>query len=193
MKSKALGLGCLFVFFSLLNFALASDHQVDTGADKDTGPKWDESNVITHKILRGKLHKSGRIKLSWTPREEGKVMAHIRYKIRPKILVPLPKKDRQGQIDQLLPEDMTVEDGYMNLRDQKIMKHEKATMTFLGMEDAEGFSDCYKVLVKPHDNEWQGIFYYHPTVASLGFVKVELTIRDLPIVGDYTAISVLNE
>jgi hypothetical protein len=148
--------------------------------------------TINHDMERGRLHKSGELKISKLNLNPREFIVSLRYKIKPKLFVPFPKKHREGGIDQVLPIEFSTPEGYQLLEKEGKLTNEKATLVFEGRESFKQWRNTYKVKVLPASGKWWAYVWYHEDVGATGWLKIELTIKKIKFVGSYTVESKLR-
>lgn len=152
----------------------------------------DDSLVVEHRIKRGKLHKSGELKISRLKLNSQEFIVSLRYKVKPKLFVPFPKKHRQGGIDQVLPIEFASPEGYARLERDGELSSDEATLVFMGREDIGKYKATYKVKVLPVSGKWWTYIWYHQDVKSTGWLKIELVVNKIKFVGKYKIKSILK-
>jgi len=150
------------------------------------------SKAIVHSISRGKLHKGGTITISIQNKTEDSFFALLKYDLKVKALVPIPKKFLKGDLLQPLPISFESEYGYLQLEEAGKMDVTKAKLVHMGRVDMKSYPNAHKVKIIPTNNQWVGVIYYHPSVDSIGWLRAEITLIDIPIVGDYPVLSTLK-
>lgn len=176
----ALALMLAVALFSFESKAFIQDY------DEYLNEFFDNSITIHHDMEKGSLHKSGELKISRLKLNPREFIVALRYKIKPKLFVPFPKKHRQGGIDQVLPIEFSSPEGYQILEKEGRLENEKATLVFEGREDLKQFKGTYKVKVLPSSGKWWAYVWYHEDVGSTGWLKIQLTINKIKFVGKYT-------
>ncbi len=150
-------------------------------------------DVLIHSINKGKLHKSGRLEVQIVSKTESDFNVEIKYSLKKKSIYPIPDSVLNGSTDITLPIDFAHESGYIKLEEVGEIKVGKATVTFLKRVNYKNLYDCYQFQVTPKNGKWIGTFLYHPDVTSVGWVTSEITIKKIPIIGDYTMTSQMIE
>jgi hypothetical protein len=150
------------------------------------------ANTIYHNIHEGKLHRGGTIELTVKEKSESNFMAYMKYTLKKKWYVPVPEKVLSGDINQPMPIAFQQEEGYLDLEDYGSYDMKDAKLIHLGREDVNDYENCHKIQIIPRNKKWKGILYYHPEVSSLGWVKSEITLLNIPTLGNYEAISTLK-
>ncbi|MBT3584961.1 MAG: hypothetical protein HN509_08645 [Halobacteriovoraceae bacterium] len=143
-------------------------------------------HTIYHKMEKGSLHKKGDITFGNKEHSEKEFLASISYRIKPRLFVPFPQRHRQGNLEQLLPIEFASEEGYRLLEERLILSNPKAELHFIGRETIGEYKDCYKIKVLPISGKWSMLVWYHPDVPSIGWIRGELTVNKIPLVGKYT-------
>jgi len=144
-------------------------------------------STITHDIESSKLIKKGHININTTSLQTGEVKIDMVYELHLRWFVPIDTQ--RGVLTQNLPEIYVQEQGYLELERMGVQVYKDVTLTHLGRWNVttkgHTYQFCHKILVDKHNGEWSTIAYYHPTVASTGWVRLELTLK-IPTIGDYT-------
>jgi len=150
------------------------------------------TGTLIHKILPGSLHKDGRLEISSEYLNTSSFKAIFKYNVVTRLLVPAPKKLKNGVHSVVLPIEFHTREGYELLATEKELSNKQATLKFLGFVDYKGLVNVYKIQISPISGKWGAVLYYHPNIAGLGWVSAELTINKLPLIGKYTLKSELN-
>jgi len=150
------------------------------------------AEVLHHKVSRGKHHKGGEIKLFIKEQSADSFIATIDYKVKKKFYVPVSAKHLSGHLDQALPMIFSTKEGYLQLQEMKEIKIDEATLKFIGRESIGRYYDTYKIQILPDNKKWRGMLWYHPSVASVGWLKTELTLLTIPIIGPYKVQSTIK-
>ena len=145
------------------------------------------ASMIKHNISRGSLHKGGVITIQ---KEEidNKLIATFKYSLRKKWGVPVPNSILSGEKGFELPYAFSTEQGYIDLKKNKKLVLKKVIVEFIKMTDVSGYQDCYKIKVSRKKNDWFGYLYYHPSVASMGWVKSNIYF-DVPMMKNHYSMS----
>ena len=182
----ALGLLVFSALFSFESKAFIQDY------DSYLDEFFKSTSTINHDMERGMLHKSGSLKISKLNLNPREFIVSLRYKIKPKLFVPFPKKHRSGGIDQVLPIEFATPEGYRMLERDGKLTNDKATLVFEGRESFGKFKDTYKVKVLPSSGKWWAYVWYSKNVNATGWLKIQLTINKIKFVGAYTVKSNLR-
>lgn len=183
MKMAQYGALVLLVVSAMFSFeSNAFTHDYDAYLDNFI----DDALTINHDMERGRLHKSGELKISKLNLNPREFIVSLRYKIKPKLFVPFPKKHRTGGIDQVLPIEFATPEGYRLLERDGKLENDKATLIFEGRESFGKYAGTYKVKVLPASGKWWAYIWYHKGVTATGWLKIALTIRKIKFVGAYT-------
>lgn len=142
-------------------------------------------DVIFHNIAKGKHHKGGEIKIEALEANSDSFVAHISYKIKKKIYIPIGSNKLKGSVKQSLPTTFSEKEGYDYLQSIGSLKVKKATVKFIKRESIGSYYDSYKIQILPDNGKWKGYLWYHPSVNGVGWLKSELTLLDIPVLGDY--------
>jgi hypothetical protein len=148
---------------------------------------------ISHNILSGFLHKGGSLNIGIKQENVKQFKAIFDYQVKPKLLVPFPKKFRSGHFEQLLPIEFLTREGYEILERDKTLTNDQATLIFLGREDVGLYTKSYKLKILPVSNKWEGILFYNNNVNGIGWLKAELIIKDIKFLGKYKLNSELDD
>ncbi|OUR97329.1 hypothetical protein A9Q84_13475 [Halobacteriovorax marinus] len=140
---------------------------------------------LIHKISKGKHHKGGKIELFVKERTEDSFVATIAYQIKKKFYVPISDSKLMGNVDQPLPLVFSTKEGYIQLETEKSMKVNKATLKFIARESVGRYYDTYKIEILPDNKKWKAMLWYHPSISSVGWLKTELTLLNIPVLGAY--------
>jgi hypothetical protein len=142
------------------------------------------ADSITHDVEKSALARSGSF-MVMTVDEIGpeEFTLIIGYDI--KTTIPFVGH-QDGEFDIKMPIDFISEEGYINLENDGEMKYDNAIITPLGREDINGYDNCYKIRIdntkSPRkEDRWSIDAYYHPSVASTGWVRSELTYKFLGV------------
>jgi hypothetical protein len=146
------------------------------------------AKVVDYGITRGKFHRGGYLKVEAKFEQNNKeiVKIHVKYKVDPKRLIPVPRKYLKGTHVQVLPEEFLHEYAYLKLEDTKSRKIKDAKVFHKGRVTIGRYKDCHKILIKPNNGKSTIVAYYHPNVDVAGWVKVNLTINKVPAIGSYS-------
>jgi len=189
MKMAQYGALALLLFSVIFSFeSKAFTHDYDSYLDQF----FDDAMTIHHDVVKGKYHKSGHIKISKLNLNPREFIVSLRYKIKPKLFVPFPKKHQTGGIDQVLPIEFATPEGYRLLERDGKLTNDKATLVFEGRESFGKYKDTYKVKVLPVSGKWWAYIWYHSDVNATGWLKISLTIKKIKFIGAYTVTSNLR-
>ena len=140
--------------------------------------------TITLSIESTKIIKNGHLNISTRPVNTETVYANIHYKLKTKWYVPIP--DQEGDLGQELPVEFTNETGYQRLERESRIVYKDVYLDYLGRANVNNYSNCYKIKVTKTDNTWWAVAYYHPSIQSTGWARLELTYNNIPALGTYT-------
>lgn len=146
---------------------------------------YSSAEVITHDISEGKHHKGGEIRIEALESSEDSFIAKISYKIKKKIYIPIGNSKLRGNVEQSLPAIFSDKEGYSYLEEVGSLKVTKATVKFIKRESIGKYYDSYKIQILPDNGKWKGYLWYHPSVSGVGWLKSELTLLGIPVLGDY--------
>ena len=145
-----------------------------------------------YKVLAGKLHKSGSVKVSILPVPE-KFKVQMDYNVKKKDWVPVPAKLLKGKTVMEFPEEFKTETGYQNLEKQKSMQIPKAVLKFVKRADFGNLKNAYFLEVLPTNKKTKIDIVYHPSLPSVGWEKVQITfISKIPLLNGYELIAKLK-
>ncbi len=150
------------------------------------------AEVIFHDIAKGKHHKGGEIKIESLESSDESFIAKISYKIKKKIYIPIGDSKLQGEVEQSLPNIFSDKEGYIYLEEIGSLKVTKATVKFIQRESIGEYYDSFKIQIIPDNGKWKGYLWYHPNVNGVGWLKSELTLLSIPILGDYSLSSFIK-
>lgn len=143
-----------------------------------------EFATITHNVLKDKVVKSGTVLIETNNIRTESFNVEIQYSVKTRWYIPSATFD--GELNQQLPSEFASEIGYLNLESEGERILDDARLIFKGRASWREFYDCYLVEVIPNHGEWQALIYYHPDVASTGWVKSDITIFEIPVIGTHT-------
>lgn len=145
-----------------------------------------------YKVLPGKFHKSGSVKVSILPVPE-KFKVQMDYAVKKKDWVPVPAKLLKGKSVMEFPEDFRTETGYQNLEKQKSMTIPKAVLKFVKRADFGNLKNAYFLQVLPTNKKTKIDIVYHPSLPSVGWEKVKITfISKIPLLNGYVLVAKLK-
>jgi len=144
---------------------------------------------VNYKILRGAMHKGGSLKLTSkiNATDSHKTDFSIDYKIVKKVLAPIPRKWLSGKYTETFPAEFTHEEFYMNLRAAKTLKVDDMVLTHKGMITIGRYTNAHKVhiVIDGGDVDVAINAYYHPTIEHMGWVKFDIYVTKIPVIGTY--------
>lgn len=132
--------------------------------------------TLTHEVEPSRIFKSGIVKINTLPTEKTDVEIVIDYNLKPKWYVPIG--DQVGTFKTLFPSELLTEKGYQELKDKGFIYHYESKISYLGKATVKGFKNCHKILIERYDKTWRATVYYHPSVHSLGWVKMILYYKN---------------
>lgn len=145
-----------------------------------------------YRVLAGKLHKSGSVKVSILPTPQ-KFKVQMDYDVKKKDWVPVPAKLLKGKSVMEFPEDFKTESGYQNLEKQKSMTIHKAILKFVKRADFGNLKNAYFLQVLPTNKRTKIDIVYHPSLPSVGWEKVKITfISKIPLLNGYVLVAELK-
>lgn len=156
-------ISCLLLLVT--NFAIANDYRIE----------------------RGSLHTGGLVKSSIKEHQEsGKVIINIQYNIKAKPFVPVPREYLSGNYEQVLPESFLDETTYLQLEVDKSMKIDEATVYHIGRADVGRYLNSHVIKIVADNGRSEMKVYYHPAISEMGWAKVILLVKNIPLIGNYT-------
>jgi hypothetical protein len=151
-----------------------------------------QSETIGHTILSGSLHSSGTLSIGVADKGNGQVLATIRYNVKPRMFVPVSASLMSGSVEQLLPANFVIEDGYLDMEKRGSIRHDGAVITHLGRANFRSYYDCHKVRISPRSGKWEAVVLYHPDVKGVGWVKIDMVMKKISLIGSYAVSSELR-
>jgi hypothetical protein len=145
------------------------------------------TQAANFKVLQGRLHNGGNVSsdVKNHPTQSDAIVVGIQYEIIAKPFVPVPREHLKGTYEQSLPEQFMYEEIYLHLEKVGSLKIEEATAHHLGRVTIGRYIDAHKIKISPDNNKSEIIAIYHPEVIEMGWFKIFLTIKNIPILGDY--------
>lgn len=96
-----------------------------------------------------------------------------------------PFPNQNGTLQQNVPSSFLTETFYAWLRSTgQPYNYEGVTMKFINMYNVFGMI-CYGVHIKKHDNSWEAMVFYNPTIPGVGWKRVSLKMNNIPIIGSH--------
>ena len=136
---------------------------------------------IRHKVVKDKVVKKGHIIVKSQVSADGKfyqVSTNYKMKLRAPYFLKL-----EGDKNMTLPASYFTLEGILELEESGVYSDDRIKITHLGREDFRGFYDCHKLKLEPvKKKKWDAIVYYHPDVPSVGWAKVIINFKDIPII-----------
>jgi hypothetical protein len=153
------------------------------------------SQAANYKIVRGRLHTGGSVQSNTmiNPTQNDQLIVNINYEILAKPFVPVPKEQLKGKYQQILPESFVSEDAYIQIEKEGPLKIDEATVYHLGRVTIGRYTNAHKIRIDPDNKKSEIIAIYHPQVSDVGWVRVYLTVKKIPLIGDYTLEAQLAE
>jgi hypothetical protein len=153
------------------------------------------SQAANYKIVKGRLHTGGSVQSSTVinPTQNDQLIVEIRYEILAKPFVPVPREQLKGKYQQMLPQSFVSEDAYLQIEKEGPLKIDEATVYHLGRVSIGRYTDAHKIRIDPDNKKSEIIAIYHPQVSDVGWVRVYLTVKKIPLIGDYTLEAQLAE
>jgi hypothetical protein len=136
-------------------------------------------------IAKGSIHKGGWITV--VASEVGEMaLIKINYEVKKKIFIPgFVKKYLKGEHTQKLPKSFLYETAYLDLEKDKILDIGEARVVHEGRASIGRYKDCHKIKIMPKNGKSEMTAYYHPQVGDAGWVHISLTIKKIPVMGNY--------
>lgn len=153
------------------------------------------STTIIHDVVPTKIINNGTYQIQTSAlATDNEAVTDIRVKIHYELhtnwYAPVP--DQIGDLTQDLPVEFSREEGYLELERQGHEQFKNVDLYHLGRVNDGEFQNCHKIRVVKQDHTWEAIAYYHPAIASTGWSHMELTLKNVPGLGDYTIFSNLR-
>jgi len=126
---------------------------------------------LYHRVLPNKLIRSGEITISNDPYPEY-LEVSITYKVKGPLI---PKKYRQGVLTQRIPVKYESEDGYRDLMVKGTETYKDVLLVHEGLNNG-----IHRVGINPSHGNWKARIFYNPLVASLGWQRLEVTLKSFP-------------
>ncbi len=150
------------------------------------------ASPILHDIAKGQHHKGGEIRIEVSSNTATSFTAKIAYKIKKKFYVPVGDSKLQGDVEQGLPKIFSTKEGYTHLEQVGSIKVDRATVKFIKRESIGEYYDAFKIEIIPDNGKWKGFLWYHPSVEGVGWIKSDLTLLSIPVLGDYSLTSFIR-
>jgi hypothetical protein len=140
------------------------------------------------KVTRGKLHKGGYVKLESqniaSSTTQTKIL--INYEIYKKNLIPKQfNKYLTGTYAQNIPSVFQYNSGYLDLQKSRKKLVRQAVLYHKGRVNVGRYYQAHKVLLVADNGKSELTFYYHPKAPGLGWFKVHLKIKKIPVLKTY--------
>jgi hypothetical protein len=145
---------------------------------------------IFHDVSSTRLIKSGFYEIKTSEVSPEEVQVNIHYHLKAQWYAPI--KDQEGDLIQILPMEYTREEGYLNLEQNGPQQFKNVMLYHLGRMDIPDFPGSHHIRVVRLDNKWEAEAWYHPSIASTGWSQMILTLKDIPVLGDYALKSQLR-
>jgi hypothetical protein len=152
------------------------------------------AETIVHDVIKDKLVKHGVIKITVDDNQVSSdvVTMSINYNIKVKFL--FFRKDLKGNKSIDLPAVYLTPYGYEDLEQQGTLRHEKVVATHLGRVKIPNHNGCHKIKIVPvKQRDWDGVFVYCQDIRSLGFARVQVNLKKIPVIGSHKVHSRLRE
>lgn len=139
-------------------------------------------------VLSGTLHKGGKLEVHIDENQSTQVsmFVNIQYELYKKIFVPVSSEHLKGSYTQELPLNFDSEKGYLELAEMGVMNISGATLIHKGFVNYEGHMDSHLIQIRPDNNKLLINVIYHPNVPNTGWIKLDLTVFEIPAIGDYS-------
>jgi len=146
------------------------------------------AQAANYKIIRGALHTGGSVQsaVSLNPTQNGQLFVDIKYEILAKPFVPVPRDQLKGNYRQVLPENFINEDAYLQIEKGRPLKIKDATVYHMGRVTVGRYTKSHKIRIVPDNKKSEIIAIYHPQVSDVGWARVYITVKNIPLIGDYT-------
>jgi hypothetical protein len=150
------------------------------------------SDTADYKVLPGTLHQNGKVVVNVLP-DQDHYRVKMDYDVKKKELVPVPDKLLHGSTVMEFPQKFRTEQGYKDLEQKKTMKIRKAELRFIKRADYKDLKDAYFIEVRPTNKKSRIDIIYHPSLPSVGWMKVEITfLSKIPVLNGYELEAVLK-
>ena len=146
------------------------------------------ASFSTLKVTRGKLHKGGYVKLESRniPSSTTQTKIHINYEIYKKNFIPKQfKKYLTGTYTQNIPSVYQYNSGYLDLEKSKKQNVREAVLYHQGRVNVGRYYQAHKVLLVADNGKSELTFYYHPKASGLGWFKIHLKVKKIPVLRTY--------
>jgi len=140
--------------------------------------------VIFHDVEPTRIVKAGEYRMEVIEISSEQVQFNIQYSLKMQWFAPVG--DQTGTLSQILPYEYSREEGYLNLEAAGSSTFDNVTLHHLGREDRPDFPNSHHIRVIRKDNKWEADAWYHPGISSTGWSRMHLTLKNLPVLGDYT-------
>jgi hypothetical protein len=126
---------------------------------------------LYHRVLPNKLIKSGEITISYRSYPDY-LKTIITYKVKGPLI---PKKYRQGSLEQDIPIKYETEDGYIDLMLKGRESYKNVLLVHEGLSNG-----VHSVGIYPSHGNWKARAYYNSSIISLGWERLEVTLKSFP-------------
>lgn len=151
-----------------------------------------ESNTIIHDVIKDSLVKHGVIKISAFDKNSETVVLNMDYNILIKKFFITKRFKGNKSVD--FPAKFLTPYGYQELEQVGQITTDKIIATHLGHVKVPNHYDCQKIKIVPRQKkDWDGVFIYCPDIKSLGFAKVQVNLKQLPLIGSHSVYTRLRE
>ncbi|MCT4640692.1 MAG: hypothetical protein N4A33_00240 [Bacteriovoracaceae bacterium] len=139
-------------------------------------------------VLRGKLHKGGKLEVVIDSKEhtQTSMFANIKYALYKKGFVPVPAKYLQGDYRQELPKMFEKETGFLELEHLQSIKLKDADLVHMGRVNYKNYKNAHYIQIRPHNKKSLMKLIYHPSARNTGWVNLKMTIYKIPVLGSYS-------
>lgn len=148
------------------------------------------NSVIIHDVESTRIINNGTYRIETIGLSQTEVRVTIHYELHKQWYAPI--SDQVGDLVQDLPIEYTREEGYLDLEHKGQDRFQNVVLYHLGRVNIGKFSNCHKIQVVKQDGSWEAVAFYHPSVTSTGWTHMELTLKKIPVLGDYTLVSNLR-
>jgi hypothetical protein len=152
----------------------------------------DDSNTITHDVIKDRLVKKGVIKISAFDKNAETIVLNMDYDILIKNFFISKRFKGNKNVD--FPAKFLTPYGYQELEQVGQITTDKVIAKHLARVKIANHYDCQKIQITPRKKkDWDGIFVYCADIKSLGFARVEIRLKQLPFIGSHIIHTRLRE
>ncbi len=151
------------------------------------------ASSANYKVKPGKLHRKGKVIVNILPDAE-QFRVKMDFDVKKKDYVPVPAKLLKGSTVMEFPNKFRTEAGYKELEKKKTMSIHKAELRFQKRSDAGGLKNAYFFEVRPTNKKSKIEIIYHPSLPSVGWLKVDITfLSNIPVLDGYELEAILKQ